>query len=177
MNVLAVFFPSLMGFGILVSGALLVSDAVHKLLPHEGRRRRRRIAIGAYGVVAAAARTTGRRLPAPAFLRRSMRARGEYFGVALLALGGMWLVIVAGTEAYEDAKGVFHQSPWIYGLTIGFAIALGLVALLAAAYGLLHERAPAPMQWLVAHTVVGRLRIPSPDDAIANLRTERGAPI
>ena len=148
MTVLAVFFPSLMGFGILVSGALLVSDAVHKLLPHEGRRRRRRIAVGAYGVIAAAARTTGRTLPAPAFLRRCLRSRGEYFGVALLALGGMWLVVVAGSEAHQDAKGLFYESPWIFGLTVGLAIALGLAALLALVYGAVYDRAPGPMRGL-----------------------------
>jgi len=169
MIVLGVFFPSLMGFGILVSGALLVSDAVHKLLPNQGRRRRRRIVIGAYGVMAAAARTTGRELPGPSFLRRAIRSRREYLGVALVAAGALWLTVVAGNEAYEDAKGVFHSSPWISGLTIGFGIAFGLVALAAGVLAIVHRRSPRWVDWLIENTIVGRLRIPATEDAVADV--------
>lgn len=171
--VLAVFFPSLMGFGILVSGALLVSDAVQKLLPHEGRRRRRQVAVGAYGVVARAARAADRSLPEAGFLRRSLRPRLQYLGVALLSLGAIWLIVVAGVEAYDDVKGVFYSSPWIAGLTVGFAIVAGLVAVIALALALLHRRLPPGVAWVVERTVVGRLRIPEAEDAItAVLREE-----
>ncbi len=173
MMVLAVFFPSLMGFGILVSGALLVSDAVQKLLPHQGRRRRRRAAIGAYGLVAEAARAAGRSLPDAGFLRRSLRPRSQYLGVALLSLGAIWLIVVAGVEAYDDVKGVFYASPWIAGLTIGFAIAFSLVAVAALALAMLRRRLPRGVEWVVERTVVGRLRIPPAEDAItAVLREE-----
>lgn len=169
MTVLAVFFPSLMGFGILVSGALLVSDAVQKLLPHEGRRRKRRVAIGARGVVAAAARSAGRDVLEPRFLRRVIRSRTEYFGVALLATGAFWLTVVGGVEAYDDMKGVFYASPWIAGLTIGFGIAFGLAAVGALALALVHRRAPQPVHWVIERTIVGRLRIPDPEDAVADV--------
>lgn len=173
MTVLGVFFPSLMGFGILVSGALLVADVVHKMLPHQGRRRRRRVAIGAYGLVAAAARSVGRNLPVPGFLTRSFRSRTEYFGVALVAMGAGWLVVVAGTEAYDDARGLFFSSPWIAGLTVGFAVASGITALAGLLLAIVHRRLPRRVHWIVEHSVLGRLRTPSAVDAVIDV-TEQG---
>ena len=39
-----VFFPALMSAGILVSGVILLSDVVRRLMPNRGQRRRYRVA-------------------------------------------------------------------------------------------------------------------------------------
>ena len=76
--VLAVFFPSLMGVGIIASGAVLLSDLVLRLLPNRGMRRSRRVALGAYGVVAAAAAAAGRTVRRSELLDRVPRRRTVY---------------------------------------------------------------------------------------------------
>ncbi len=53
--IVAVFVPSLIGVGILVSGAILLSDLLRRYLPQGGLRRRHRVAMGAYHVVSEAA--------------------------------------------------------------------------------------------------------------------------
>lgn len=157
---LAVFFPSLMGFGILVSGALLVGDLVNKALPRSARRREYRVAAGAYGALVTVASTAGRQVPRPHFLVRTLRARATY-GLAALALGG---VAVAGWSApmaaYNDVRGVFHESPWMLGLAIGIAIGFALMALVAVALAAAYRRSPQWLLWLVRSTPVGRIQVP-----------------
>lgn len=166
---LGVFFPSLMGFGILVSGALIVYDLVHRMLPHETTRRRRRLAVGAHAVVSGIARTAGISFPAPGFLVREPRSRLAYIlGCATTTLLAA-LVVVAGSAAYADTKGLFYESPWILGLTIGFGIAIGLVALVLLFLSVMAGRAPQPFQWLIRSSPFGRLRIPAPADAMGSL--------
>ena len=62
--ILGVFVPSLMGAGILVSGAILLVDVLRRYLPQSGLHRRHRVAIGAFNVVAGAAAWAGREVAA-----------------------------------------------------------------------------------------------------------------
>ena len=158
---LAVFFPSLMGFGILVSGALLVSDAVHRMLPNRGRRRRYRIALGAHGVVSHAATVARKPIDPPGFLTRSFRSRMAYLATAVIAVGASSAVVVSGIALYRDDKGVFYESPWISGLTISFAVAFSLMALIAVVLAAGHRRSPLPLRWIVHNTFAGRLEVPA----------------
>jgi len=113
--VLAVFFPSLMGVGILVSGALLLSDGIRHLLPNRGRHRRHRIVVGTYGVVLGAARAAGHRVPPPWYLERDYRRRSTYaLATVVCAIAGS-LAVRAGWAAYNDPLGLFYRSPWASG--------------------------------------------------------------
>ncbi len=171
---LAVFFPSLMGFGILVSGALLISDVVHRMLPNQGRRRRHRLAVGTHGVVARAAHVAGTRLEPPSFLTRTLRSRWAYATALLIAAAGAGVVLVSGLAAHGDPKGLFYDSPWIFGLSIGFGAAFALTALLALTMAVVYRHVPRPLRWLVRTTVVGRLRVPEATDVVVLAEEEGG---
>ncbi len=158
--ILGVFFPSLMGFGILVSGALLLADVVNRLLPHRGRRRRHRIAVGAHGIVAGAAAATGRGLAAPPFLIREFRSRTTYLAAALLLGASGAVALAAGLAAHGDVRGVFYRSPWAFGLGVGFGIAFEVLALCALVLAAGHRQLPQWVHWAVGHSLLGRLRVP-----------------
>lgn len=159
--ILAVFFPSLMGFGILVSGALLLADVVNRMLPHRGRRRRHRVVAGAYGIVARAAGATGRSLASPAFLVREFRSRPSYLAAAVLLSGAAVIAIVSGLAAHGDVRGVFYRSPWAFGLGVGFGSAFGVLAAVALVLAIGHRRLPRWVHWVVGNSLLGRLRVPS----------------
>ena len=74
----AVFFPSLMGVGILISGALLISDWLRRLLPYGALRRRHNVIVGTYGAIADAVGAAGYHLKEPWFLKRGLRRRWSY---------------------------------------------------------------------------------------------------
>lgn len=170
---LAVFFPSLMGFGILVSGALLVADFVHKTLPHRARRRRYRVAVGAHGVVASAAAAAGSALDPPSFLAREFRSRWAYLGSALALGGGAYVAARSGFAAHADSHGVFYESPWAFGLGLGFGIGFGLLAAGALVLAIGHRRLPRVAHRLVAATPVGRIRLPQRDAMTVGSRTRK----
>ena len=79
----AVFFPSLMGVGILVSGALLISDWVRRLLPQGSLRRKHHVIIGTYGSIAETVDAAGYHLEEPWFLKRGLRERSTYLMLAV----------------------------------------------------------------------------------------------
>ncbi|RPI24765.1 MAG: hypothetical protein EHM57_02355 [Actinobacteria bacterium] len=172
--VLAVFFPSLMGVGIIASGAVLVSDALRRLFPNRGRRRRHRVAVGAYGVVALAAAAAGQDVQRSGLLDRVPRRRAAYALLAVSAAGTATLIAAACAAAYADPLGLFYRSPWMIGIGTGFGAALGVLALLLAVLSALGRRLPAPMARLVATTSLGRLQIP-PEAVPTIERTRRGS--
>jgi hypothetical protein len=165
----AVFFPSLMGFGILVSGALLISDLVHRALPNRGRRRRHRVASGMYGVVANAAAAARIDLPPPAFLRRTFRRRWTYGGIALVLIGSGVAAWNIGMAAYNDARGVFFESPWAFGLGFGFGVGLVALGLMAMVLAVAYRRSPWPLRWMVTSSPIGRIEVPArPGDELVS---------
>ncbi len=171
----AVFFPSLMGFGILVSGALLVADVVHRLLPNGGRRRRYRVVVGAYGVVARTARAAGRELARPTFLVREFRSRFAYAAGAVLLGGAAVLALSSGLAAHADVRGVFYESPWAYGLGIGIGIGFGLLAVAALVLAVGHRKLPSWAHRVVGNSPLGRLRVPPSDTVLATFDVETEA--
>lgn len=160
MMTVAVFFPALMGIGILASGTLLLADLVRRLMPNRGHRRRYRIAVGTYGVIAATARTTGTQLEPPAFLTRRRRNRSTYLLVVAVAVGVGLAALASGLAAYRDSLGVFYQSPWAMGLGIGVSSALFLVALVALALAATRSPGPRSLTWIVEHSPYGRITVP-----------------
>lgn len=172
---LAVFFPSLMGVGILVSGALLVSDWMRRVLPHGRIRKQHNVVIGIYGSIADAVDAAGYRLEEPWFLRRGLRSRSIYFGVAtvLLTLGmaSMWI----GVEFFNDQKGLFYRSPWATGLGYGIGGAALAGAALSLAIGVVYQALPGFMKRLVRETSLGKIILPTQADhdaALENIEKE-----
>ena len=169
----AVFFPSLMGVGILISGVLLVSDWVRRLLPHRTLRRKHDVVVGTYGVISDAVGAAGYRLKEPWFLKRGLRNRTTYFGLALglatLAAGSTW----AGAEFYADPLGLFYESPWAVGIGYGVGAALLAAALVCVVAGLAYRSPPRAVAWLISESPLGRLILPSVQDQIAALKQYR----
>ncbi len=166
---LAVFFPSLMGVGILISGALLLSDWVRRLLPQGSVRRKHHVVIGTYGAIAETVDAAGYHLEEPWFLSRGLRERRTYlllaFGLALAGVASAWI----GIEFYRDPLGLFYQSPWAVGIGYGVGAALVLVALLCAFLGAAYRSSPKLVMRLVTDTSLGRIILPTEEDHEAAL--------
>lgn len=161
---LAVFFPSLMGVGILISGALLISDWLRRLLPHGAFRRRHNVIVGTYGSIAGAVGAAGYHLKEPWFLKRGLRRRWSYFaasgGLILLGAGSIWV----GVELYTDSLGLFYQSPWAVGIGYGIGAALLLWALLCLVVAIAYRSSPGFIMWLISETSLGMLILPSEEE-------------
>ena len=165
----AVFFPSLMGVGIIVSGALLVSDWLRRLLPQGRIRRQHDVVVGTYGAVQYAIDAAGYRLAEPWFLHRGLRRRQTYVVIAMIALtvgaSAMW----GALAFYDDPKGLFFRSPWAIGIGYGVVLAGLLLALLCVAIAAWYHRPPRIILWIVAETALGRHVLPSRSDPQAAL--------
>lgn len=160
---IAVFFPSLMGVGILVSGALLLSDLVRRFLPQRGIHRRHRVAMGTFGIVSGAASWVGKDVSAGELLDRAPRSRITYSSWTLACTAAALIIPIAAAAAYRDELGVFYTSPWMVGLGIAGAIVFGLAALFLASVTFLARRSGGPVAWLITRTALGRLQVPEPD--------------
>jgi hypothetical protein len=167
--IVAVFFPSLMGVGIIVSGALLVSDWLRRLLPHGGLRRHHDVVVGTYGTIGGAVNAAGYRLAEPWFLERGVRRRSTYVmlgaGLLLAGVATMW----AGIQLYTDPLGFFFDNRWVVG--IGYAVGgvLVLDATLCLTIALMHRSLPRGLHRLVATTSLGRIVLPTDADRAAAL--------
>lgn len=160
--ILGVFVPSLMGAGILVSGAILLVDVLRRYLPQSGLHRRHRVAIGAFNVVAGAAAWAGREVSAGELLDRAPRNRATYLAWATALASLAVAVPVAMAAAYRDELGLFYASPWMVGLGTAWGIIFGALALLLLILAVLSPRPPRPIRWLIATTVLGRFQVPDP---------------
>jgi len=157
--VLTVFFPSLMGIGILVSGGLLVADMFRKHIPQNDLRRRHGIAVATHQIVGRAAAWTGKSVSADDLLERAPRRSATYVSWALVSVIVGVAVPVTAAAAYRDQLGVFYESPWMVGLGIAGAAVGALAAVLILGVCFPQARSHSPIRWLVAHTVLGRLQV------------------
>jgi hypothetical protein len=157
--ILGVFFPSLMGVGILASGALLVADQVRKLIPNRGIRRQHRVATGAFGVVAAAAGAAGRRVARSDLLDREPRSAVAYAAISSVVAAVGLAVVLSCRSAYLDPIGPFHDSPWMIGIGWAAGIASGALALVATALAMTRSNPPGLLSRIVRSTGFGRLRV------------------
>ena len=160
----AVFFPSLMGVGIIVSGALLISDWVRRLLPQGSVRRKHHVVIGTYGAISGTVDAAGYRLEDPWFLNRGLRERTTYLGLAIGCAVGAWASMWVGVEFYEDPLGLFYKSPWAIGVGYGVGAALLALALVCGFIGLAYRATPRPVMRVIAETSLGRIILPSEAD-------------
>ena len=160
----AVFFPSLMGVGIIVSGALLISDGVRRFLPQGSVRRKHHVVIGTYGTIAETVDAAGYHLEEPWFLKRGLRERTTYLGLAIGLIVAAWASMWIGIEFYRDPLGLFHQSPWAIGIGYGLGAALLLLGVLCGLIGLAYRRTPRLILRLVAETSLGRIILPTEAD-------------
>ena len=165
----AVFFPSLMGVGILISGALLLSDWIRRLLPQGSVRRKQHVVIGTYGAIAETVDAAGYHLEEPWFLSRGLRERRTYLlaavGLAAGGAGSIW----TGLLFFDDPLGLFYRSPWAIGIGYGVGVALLLLALLCVFLGVVYRSAPRPVMRLVTDTSLGRIILPTEEDHQAAL--------
>jgi hypothetical protein len=168
--IVAVFFPSLMGVGIIVSGALLVSDWIRRLLPHSSLHRQHDVVVGTYGAITDAIAAAGYRLAEPRFLHRELRRRRAYLGLAVVLVVGAVAAVRGGLAFYNDAKGVFFRNPWPVGIGYGVAGAALVLAVLLLVIAISYRRLPRALQPLVERTMLGRYVLPSGTDQAAALR-------
>jgi hypothetical protein len=155
-----VFFPALMGAGILVSGVLLLSDIVRRLMPNRGRRRRYRVAMGTYGVIANTAKAAGTQVEPPQFLTRRARPRSVYLIIAFVSVGVGAAALWTGIDAFEDSLGVFYRSPWAMGIGVGVFTALVLVAAVALVLAVVRSSRSPALAWVVEHSPYGQIAVP-----------------
>ena len=170
-----VFFPSLMGVGILVSGALLISDWLRRLFPQSNLRRKHNVVVGTYGAIGDAVDAAGYRLTEPWFIRRGLRSRATYAGiVAVIFVAGL-ASVRAGDKLFDDPLGVFYKSPWAIGIGYGVGTALFAFAALCLAICLIYASLPKPLMRLVSETSLGRIVLPTEADhqqAVHNIEKE-----
>jgi hypothetical protein len=153
---LAVFFPSLMGIGILASGLLLIADLVRTWLPNRGHRRRRWVAIGTYGVVSAAASAAGLPVRPVDLMARAPRRRSVYVLMAVLALALAATSVVFCIVVYNDPENLLYHSIWMPGFAVAGGTIFGGFALLASILAWYTPRLPTPLGRLVRSTSLGK---------------------
>ncbi len=165
--IVGVFFPSLMGVGIIISGALLVSDLLRRLFPKSNVRRKHNVIIGTYGAVGDAVDAAGYHLQEPWFVNRGLRRRSTYVIASLLTTTVGLLSVWIGRRLFDDHLGLFYESPWAIGIGYGVAAAMVILALLCLATAIIYESLPRPFMYLVKETSLGRIVLPTGDDQAA----------
>ena len=170
-----VFFPSLMGVGIIISGTLLISDWLRRMFPQSRVRRRHNVVVGTYGAIGDAIEAAGYHLDQPWFINRWLRSRTTYLVMAVgsitLGLASIW----TGRQLFDDPLGLFYRSPWATGIGYGGAAALFLLAAICLAIALWYRAPPRPLGYLVRETTLGRIVLPTGPDhetALTNIEKE-----
>ena len=162
---LGVFVPGLMGAGILLSGAILVSDGVRKLLPSRGVRRRLNVVRGVRRIVVDMAEAAGMESEEHNLVGRERRSAWVYaaatFGslplTAVVARWGFNAFNSSGSSLEGNAMAIF------YGLVA--AGVLAFVGLVSATLIVPRLKLPKPVRWLLYRTIFGRLS--APPDGVA----------
>jgi hypothetical protein len=162
--IIAVFFPSLMGVGIIISGTLLVSDWLRKLFPKSNVRRKHNVVVGTYGAVGDAIDAAGYHLSEPWFISRGPRRRSTYALIAVLTTAAGLLSIWGGHQFFDDPLGLFYRSPWAVGIGYGVGAALFLLAIICLAIAAFYRRPLRPLAYLIRETSLGRIVLPTGKD-------------
>ena len=169
---LHVVVPALMGVGIIVSGALVVADFLHKLFPSRGVHRKQQIARGAHGVVASVARAAGYEVEAPAFSRRGFRSRLAYLTGAVVSAALAVGVFALGNTTINDQASQLYKNGMVVGISVAVGAVLALFAFQLLFFAVIYERSFAASHLLVQTTWFGRPLAPpaSPADFAATLQ-------
>ena len=157
---LNVFVPGLMGAGILLSGAILVSDGVRKLLPSQGVRRRLNVVRGVRRIVVDLAEAAGTTIEERNLIRRERRSGWLYLLVTLSTLPLAYIVARWGFNAYGSTGSTLEGNAMALFYGLSAAVVLGAVGLVTAT--LIPPRLTPPrfICWLVSRTPLGRLSAP-----------------
>jgi hypothetical protein len=168
---LAVFFPSLMGVGIIVSGMLLLSDWLRRLFPQGRLRRQHAVAVGAYGAIEDALAAAGYSIAKPGFLHRVLRHRYTYLALAAVGVVFAASSVWAGLALHNDPRGVLFGNPWTVGIGSGLGAALAGLATISLVVAVRYRHLPGVLRRLVETTSLGRYTLPSATDQTTVSRT------
>jgi hypothetical protein len=166
---LGVFVPGLMGAGILLSAAILVSDGVRRLLPSRGVRRRINVVRGVRRIVVDMADAAGMQIQERNLVRRVRRSSWLYAFVAVVALPLAFVVGRWGFNAYGSTGSSLEGNAMAIFYGLAAAAALGTAGLVSAILTIPALGTPGPVAWLLEHTAVGRLA-PPPDGVAERAR-------
>ncbi len=166
---LNVFVPGLMGAGILLSGAILVSDGVRKLLPSRGIRRRLNVVRGVRRIVVDMADAAGISIEEHNLELRERRSVWLYILVTVTTLPLATVVGRWGFNAYNSTGSALEGNAIAIGYGISAAIVLASVGLLTATLLVPRLGPPQPVVWVLERTLLGRLAAP-PDGAAERAR-------
>lgn len=155
---LHVFVPSMLGAGLLVSLALLVTDLASRLSGGGGARRRRTIL--SKSVAFDVARRGGTRVPDPA--RVGLRHPMVYVVVGLLAASLAGYGLVGGTWNYWNPTERLRNLAWLWA---GSLVVTVLAARLAWACAAAARRPPRPLSSVRPLVVQSPLGRASPGDS------------
>lgn len=164
-----VFVPGLMGAGILLSAAILVSDGVRRLLPSRGVRRRINVVRGVRRIVVDMADAAGMQIEERNLVRREPRSPWLYAVIALSALPVAFIVARWGFNAYNSTGSSLEGNAMAIFYGLAAAAALATAGVVAAVLMIPALGAPGPVGWLLEHTAVGRLA-PPPDGVAERAR-------
>jgi hypothetical protein len=162
-KVLGVFLPALMGVGILVSGLVLIMEWARRLVPNAGVRRRIRVVRATHRVTAGIAETIGVNVGEVRFLHRVARSRWTYLAWGSVTAAVALFLVFLAMDTYDDAASLLYENPWMPGLAVVVGIVLGPLALLMLAPGLLYQKRPRTVEWIVRSTWLGRAEVPEDD--------------
>jgi hypothetical protein len=171
---LGVFFPALMGVGILVSGAVLVMDWVKKLLPSGGVRRQHRIVTTGRNLAFQIAVTAGHEVNRPPIPKRVWRATTTYLAAAgVFTTAGVFLA-AAAFQSNDIAGRHLYRSVWMEALGIMALSFFGLLVLAVLLPVFVRPGKSPAVNWLVSETAVGKL-VPPPSDPASLLERKEDA--
>jgi hypothetical protein len=158
-DALRIFVPSIMGAGILASGAVLVADAVRALNPRRRAARRRAVVQRrARGLVLPLAEAIGVPPPSLALPRRRLRSRRFYASLCIVSVALSTYVAIGSTANYLRDGGYVEGVLWLEVGALSaslFFLGVGVVALAIAL------RHPAPPGWartVIDHSPLGVLQ-------------------
>ncbi len=155
---LRVFVPSIMGAGILASVAVLLADAVRAVNPRRrAARRQAGLRRRALALVVPLAEAIGVPPPSLPPLRRRLRSRRCYAGVALVSVSLSIYIAIGSTENYLRAGGYLEGVLWVEVLALSAAAFFFVLGVLASVVALRHPRPPGWMRTVVDHTPLGVL--------------------
>jgi hypothetical protein len=162
---LNVFVPGLMGAGILLSGAILVSDGVRKLLPSRGVRRKLNVVRGVRRIVVDMAEAAGMSIEERNLVRRERRSAWLYVFITSAVMPVAFLVGRWGFNAFNSTGSALEGNAMAIVYGVFGSLVLASVGLAAATLILPRLSPPGPVAWLLRRTPLGRLS--APPDGVA----------
>jgi undecaprenyl-diphosphatase len=157
--VIAVFVPSLMGVGLVISVGIVIADAARRLLPGTAARRLQARHRRTVALVTPLAEAVGRVPPAVPRIQRIKRHRLTYVGVSAVAVALGAYVTVGSTANYLRPGGYVEGNEWLLVLSLVAAAIFVAVAVVAAVVALCYDDLPSWAAVLVGSTPVGALDV------------------